>query len=197
MLAAAGGVLVGGVAFIKTRAQRYHDAHRHLLAVTFPPELTPAAALAALGAAAGLDRPHQIEFGGVPSTAIETLVSAGVVRYRLAVPEDAAEYLRHQLEMHLPGARVEDAEDTQERWHVAVEVGLSPTCVLVEDKLEDAARTVLAALQRAQGPRAVLVQWIVTPVRGHSTVKGDGAAFHATCRIAARADQVEIGRAHV
>ena len=191
MLVTGGIVLVGGVALIKTRAQRYHDAHRRLSYVTFPSEMTPASALAALGAAAGLDRPHQVEFGGVPSTAIETLVVAGAVRYRVAVPEDAAQYIRHQLEMHVPGARVEEAEEVREHWHAALELGLSSTNVLLEEKLEDAARTILAALQRVQGPRAVLLQWIVTPARGHSSVKGGGATFHAVGRIAARAEQVD------
>ena len=73
MLAGGGGVLVGGVAFIRTRAQRYHDGHRRLFCVTFPSGVMPASALAALGAATGLDRPHQLEFGGVPSIAFETL----------------------------------------------------------------------------------------------------------------------------
>lgn len=191
MLAMGGGVLVGGVAFIKTRAQRYHDARRRLFFVTFPPELMPASAVAALGAAAGLDRPHQVEFGGVPSTVFETLVVAGVIRYRLAAPEDAADYIRHELDMHLPGTRVEDAEDAKERWHAALELHLVSDSVLPEVKLEDAARTVLGALQRARGPRAALLQWIVTPTRRRGSSKGDRAAFHATCRIAARAEQVD------
>jgi hypothetical protein len=37
----------------------------------------------------------------------------------------------------------------------------------------------------------VLLQSIVTPVRGHISIKGEGAAFHTTCRIAARAEQVD------
>jgi hypothetical protein len=184
MLVTGGVVLVGGVALTKTLAQRHHDAHRGLFYVTFPSEMTPASALAALGSATGLDRPHQVELGGVPSTAIETLVVAGAVRYRLAVPEDAAQYIRHQLEMHVPGARVDEGEEVSEPWHAALEVRLSPTTVLLEEMVEDAARTVYAALQRAQGPRAVLLQWIVTPTRG-------GASFHATGRIAARAERVD------
>jgi hypothetical protein len=191
MLGLGGGVLVGGVAFIKTRAQRHHDARRRLFYVTFPSELMPASALAALGAAAGLDRPHRLEFGGVPSTVLETVVVAGVIRYRLAAPEDAADYLRHELETHLPGARVEDAGDAKERWHAALELDLASDSVLPEDKLEDAARTVLGALQRVQGPRAALLQWIVTPARRRGSGKGDRATFHATCRIAARAEQVD------
>jgi hypothetical protein len=106
MLAAGGGVLVGGVAFIKTRAQRYHDAHRRLLNVTFPPGMTPASALAALGTITGLEGSHRVELSGVPSTVIETLVVGGALRYRVALPEDAADDVPHQLEMHVPGARL-------------------------------------------------------------------------------------------
>jgi hypothetical protein len=50
ILAAGGGVLVGGVALIKIRAQRYQDARRRLLDVTFPAEMAPDAAMAMLGA---------------------------------------------------------------------------------------------------------------------------------------------------
>jgi hypothetical protein len=137
MLVAGGTALVGGVAFIKTRSQRYQDAHRCLSYVTFPSEMAPASALAALGAATGLERPGQIELGGVPSTAIETLVVSGAIRYRLAVPEDSAHYIRHQLEMHVPGARVEEAEEVRERWHAALELHPSPANVLPEEKLEN------------------------------------------------------------
>src|SRR6266516_1534821 len=108
MLGTVGVLLLRGVALSTTLAHRHDDGHRGLLYVTFPPEMTPASELAALGSATGMDRPHQVELGGVPSTAIETLVVAGAVRYRLALPEDAADYVRHQVEMHLPGARVED-----------------------------------------------------------------------------------------
>jgi hypothetical protein len=191
MLLAGGVVLIGGVAFIKTRAQRYHDAHRHLSWVTFPAELPPASALAALGTIAGLEAPHQVELGGVPSTVIETLVSAGTVRYRVAAPADAADYVRHQVEMHAPGARVEDAEEVDEHWHAALELSLSPTSVLLEEKVEEAARTLLAALQRVQGSRSVLLQWIVTPTRGREPSKGGVAAFHAVGRMAARVEHVD------
>src|SRR6266511_4018098 len=86
MLAAGGVALVGGVAFTKLRAQRYHDAHRRLMYVTFPLEMTPASALAALGSATGLDRPRQVELAGVPSTAFETIVVAGTPRSNSTSP---------------------------------------------------------------------------------------------------------------
>jgi hypothetical protein len=191
MLVASGGVLVGGVAAIRVRAQRYHDRHRRLLDVTFPSEMAPASALAALGSTAGLDRPHQVELGGVPSTVFETLVMDNRIRYRLAVPEDAAHYIRHELEVHLPGARVEEAKDVREHWHATLELDLATGSVLPEEKLEAATRTVQGALQRARGPRGALLQWIVTPTRRRDGIKGDEAAFHAVCRIAARAELVD------
>jgi hypothetical protein len=191
MLVAGGAVLVGGVALIKTRAQRYHDAHRHLFWVTFPPEMPPASGLAALGTIAGLEAPHQVELGGVPSTAIETVVVAGAVRYRVAAPEDGAEYMRHEIQVHVPGARVEDAEEVKEHWHAALELGLSPTGMLPEEKVEEAARTILAPLQRVQGARGVILQVIVTPARRRDAGKGDRTVFHAVVRIAARAERVD------
>ncbi|MBO1267102.1 type IV secretory system conjugative DNA transfer family protein [Arthrobacter cavernae] len=156
-----------GVLKMKLKSQAELDGDRKTYVLTFPQDLAEDRVKAWLRSLSGTLHSKASPFAGVRTIVFETWSTPMGIEHRIMVPRHQSDDIMSQLRTHIRGLRYEPATTfPQHEWTYAVEVGeSSPERSLRIVNSNDAAASILASLGPLKDNEAVLMQWVVTPVR--------------------------------
>jgi hypothetical protein len=160
-----GIVLVGGVAYVKTRDQAWRDKNRRTYKLAFPADLSADQVNAWLQSISGTLKSSPLHLFSVPNIAFEVWATDRGLTHRMRVPWTHADYIIAQLRSLVPGIRVTPEDDEpKHNWTKAVELGeTTPSRLLRIPNLEATAASLLASMQALESGEAVIYQWVVIP----------------------------------
>ena len=163
ILVALGTLAVWVLAVRAHRLRRWRESHV-ALNVEFPNSLLPHATEAFIVSLAGLKLPRWKRPFGLPSIVVEIDADAEAIAHRLLVPSFALSYVRSQLRLAIPGARVNEGRRPDVVVHLAGELAApKPQHTLRVDQPEGIAAALLGTLRPLQSRERAIVQWVLAP----------------------------------
>lgn len=146
-------------------SQQQKDHGRRTYRLSFPQELDADSVTNWLRSLSGTMSGTMM--AGKPSIVFEVWSTSKGIEHLLKVPWQHADYVIAQLLAHIPGLSYSPELDVPRRlWTRAVELGLSNTGrPLRIHSPGSVSSSILAAMQSMEGGEAVLMQWVVTPVK--------------------------------
>lgn len=152
---------------MKLQSQAELDSERVTYVLTFPQDLAEDRVQAWLRSLSGTLHSKPSPFSGVRSIVFETWSTPKGIEHRIKVPRQQADDIMSQIRTHLRGLRYTPATTfPQHEWTYAVEIGESnPERSLRIVNSNDTAASILTSIGQLKEDEAVLMQWVVTPVR--------------------------------
>ena len=183
--------------YLKFRDQRAKDNHRQAYVITFPASVDARQVHRWLETISGSMRGLTDILNGSPSLVFEVWADSRGITHRLKVPWQRAPHLIPQLRSKVPGVHVVvEEEPPPHNWTIIEELReTQPSRSLHIPSVEALAESLLASMQPLAEGQAMLLQYVLAPVKREKLPTDHARTVHVGRRsfsVSAGADKDEI-----